>query len=72
MVKQKRTAQGLHRLTPRPTYYQADNRLTHRAMVKIYNPDCVRAYTRAQRAHCAGGVGEECIHGLDEMTGVFE
>lgn len=44
-----------------PPYYQADNRLTHSAVVMIYNPDCVHAYTRAQRAHCAGSVSEECV-----------
>lgn len=42
--------------------------MTHSALVKIYNPDSVPAYTRTQRAHCAGGISEECIHTLDGLT----
>lgn len=53
---------------PSPPYYQADNRLTHSSSVKIYNPLSVLAYTHAQRAHCAVGISEECIHRLDGMT----
>ena len=49
----------------RPPYFQADNRQTHTASVKIYNPDSVPASTQPQRAHCAGRVRGECVHRVD-------
>lgn len=45
-------------------YVQADNRLTHTALVKIYSADSVLG----ERGHCAGGGSEECIHRLHGMT----